>query len=258
MIHTIVMAVSRFNEFLFLFLMLIDDVQIGRDEAELIKMIIEDVRKGTEVVNGLLLNAIDVQVNAKPFEKMDNLCNCEHALEVWRDGTANSCLTKLNLENCHLSYLSEEIGNLISLRTLNLSGNNLSTLPDTIGKLSCLKDLSVDNNKLSHLPSEIGELDSLKTLDLWGNRGSKALPESICKLVRLQSLNLHACNLSHLPSEIDGLISLRSLNLSFCHLSHLPSGIGGLTSLEDLCISGSNFCPYQIVSVAFIACVSFT
>ncbi|XP_058185232.1 disease resistance protein RPV1-like [Rhododendron vialii] len=156
---------------------------------------------------------------------------------------ASSCLKKLNLKDCQLSYLPNEIGNLISLQTLKLAGNNLSTLPDTIGKLSCLKDLSVDNNKLSHLPSEIGDLDSLETLDLWGNKGLNALPESICKLVRLQSLNLHACNnLSHLPSEIDGLISLNHLDLGGCNLSHLPSGIGGLTSLEYLFISGSNIC----------------
>ncbi|KAF7152466.1 hypothetical protein RHSIM_Rhsim01G0093300 [Rhododendron simsii] len=57
------------------------------DEAELIKMIIKDVReKGTEAVNGLILNATDVQVNAKPFEKMDKLWYCEHVLEVQRDG----------------------------------------------------------------------------------------------------------------------------------------------------------------------------
>ncbi|KAF7152374.1 hypothetical protein RHSIM_Rhsim01G0095800 [Rhododendron simsii] len=198
--------------------------------------------QGTEAVKGLILNAMDVQVNANPFEKMDELWYRELVLEVRRDGMTTSCLTELNLEDCHLSYLPDEIGNLIALRTLNLAGNSLSTLPDTIVKLSCLKDLLVENNKLSHLPSKIGDLDSLETLRLWGNKGLHALPESICELVRLRELGLYGCNLSHLPSEIDGLISLNHLNLGNCHLSHLPSGIGGLTSLEYLYISGNNIC----------------
>ncbi|KAF7153285.1 hypothetical protein RHSIM_Rhsim01G0097900 [Rhododendron simsii] len=235
MIHTIVMVVSRFNEYLFLFLMLIDDVQIGRDEAELIKMIIEDVRK----VNPTHLNV--------PYR------------QVGLDRRASSCLKELNLDGCNLSHLPEEIGNLISLQTLDLAKNNLSTLPDgicnltclkrlrleennvsnlpigigrltslerlylsrnslctlpdTIGKLSCLKDLFVGNNKLSHLPSEIGDLDSLETLVLEGNNGFRGLPESKCKLVRLNKFSLTYCNLSHLPSEIDMLISLVSLAL---------------------------------------------
>ncbi|KAG5564702.1 hypothetical protein RHGRI_000781 [Rhododendron griersonianum] len=41
---------------------------------------------GTEAVKGLILNATDVQVNAKPFEKMDELWYREHVLMVRRDG----------------------------------------------------------------------------------------------------------------------------------------------------------------------------
>ncbi|KAE9462389.1 hypothetical protein C3L33_05703, partial [Rhododendron williamsianum] len=229
---------------------------------------------GTEAVNGLLLNATNVQVNAKPFEKMGKLWYCENLLVVRRDGMgvdsigfslipvqASSCLTELNLEDCHLSYLPDEIGNLISLRNLDLAQNNLSTsgigrlisleildlesnslctLPDTIGKLSCLKELHVRYNKLLHLPSEIGDLDSLEELALEGNKGFRALPESICKLVRLQYLNLYDCNLSHLPSEIDRLISLGSLYLGHNTSLTLPDSIWHLTRLYSLGLGGCN------------------
>ncbi|KAI8571172.1 hypothetical protein RHMOL_Rhmol01G0097900 [Rhododendron molle] len=235
------------------------------DEAELIKMIIEDVReKGTEAVKGLILNATNVQVNTKPFEKMDRLC----------------CLKELNLKDCHLSYLPDEIGNLISLRTLDLAQNNLNTLPDgicdltclkrlrlddnnvshlpsgigmltsleslnlernslctlpeTIGKLSCLKELFVGNNKLSHLPSEIGDLDSLKILKLQHNNGFHAFPESICKLIRLRGLSLYDCNLSHLPSGIGGLVSLGSLNLGKNNFCTIPDSISNHPRLETI------------------------
>ncbi|XP_058184968.1 disease resistance protein RPV1-like isoform X4 [Rhododendron vialii] len=143
-----------------------------------------------------------------------------------------SCLMELNLKDCHLSYLPDEIGNLIALRTLNLAGNNLSTLPDTIVKLSCLKDLLVENNKLSHLPSEIGDLDSLETLRLGGNKGFRALPESICELVRLRVLSLYGCNLSHLPSEIGGLTSLEYLYISGNNICTIPDSISSLHRLD--------------------------
>ncbi|KAF7152877.1 hypothetical protein RHSIM_Rhsim01G0096700 [Rhododendron simsii] len=207
---------------------------------------------------------------------MDKLWYCEHVLEVRRDGMdvdsigfslipvqASNCLTELNLIDCHLSYLPDEIGNLISLRNLDLAQNNLSTLPsgigrlisleilnlernslctlpDTVGKLSCLKELDVRYNKLSHLPSEIGDLDSLEILVLEGNRGFRSLPESICKLVRLRDLSLYDCNLSHLPSEIDRLISLESLGLACNRSLTLPDSIWHLTSLDTLRLGGCN------------------
>ncbi|KAG5564709.1 hypothetical protein RHGRI_000788 [Rhododendron griersonianum] len=150
------------------------------------------------------------------------------------------CLKELNLDGCHLSYLPDEIGNLISLEILNLARNRLCTLPDTIGKLSCLKVLFVGENKLSHLPSEIGDLNSLETLKLQCNNGFRALPESICKLVRLRELSLYDCNLSHLPSEIDRLISLACLELGHNRSLTLPDSIWCLTRLNWLDLGGCN------------------
>ncbi|XP_058184994.1 disease resistance protein RPV1-like isoform X5 [Rhododendron vialii] len=342
---------------------------------------------GTEAVNGLLLNATDVQVNAKPFEKMDKLWYCEHVLEVWRDGMilgklkflylshchyltrtpdfsglssleelllndckslvevdesirclnnlvvldmknctklqklpsgilmlkslkrldlsgcsklgnlavfkgplyklwcsfflpwmppkavdsiglsrtlvqASSCLKELNLDGCHLSYLPEEIGNLISLQTLALAENNLSTLPDGICNLTCLKRLHLEENNVSNLPSGIGRLTSLESLFLSRN-SLCTLPDTIGKLSCLKDLFVGNNKLSHLPSEIGDLnsleelvlegnngfralpesicklVCLRTMNLYDCNLSHLPSEIDRLVSLEDLRLGGN-------------------
>ncbi|KAI8571178.1 hypothetical protein RHMOL_Rhmol01G0098500 [Rhododendron molle] len=83
--------------------------------------VLEVLRDGTgiEAVKGLILNATDVQVNAKPFEKMDKLWYREHVLEVWRDGMEN----------------------------------NICTIPNSISNLPCLEQIWLNNcAKLRSLP----------------------------------------------------------------------------------------------------------
>ncbi|KAI8571118.1 hypothetical protein RHMOL_Rhmol01G0092900 [Rhododendron molle] len=170
---------------------------------------------------------------------------------------ASSWLKELNLDGCHLSYLPEEIGNLISLQTLDLAKNNLSTLPDGICNLTCLKRLRLEDNNVSRLPWGIGGLTSLENLNLRRN-SLCTLPDTIGKLSCLKYLLVENNKLTHLPSEIGDLDSLKALGLahnngfralpeSICklvrlrklnlvgfNLSHLPSEIDGLISLWGL------------------------
>ncbi|KAI8571116.1 hypothetical protein RHMOL_Rhmol01G0092700 [Rhododendron molle] len=170
---------------------------------------------------------------------------------------ASSWLKELNLDGCHLSYLPEEIGYLISLQTLDLAKNNLSTLPDGICNLTCLKRLRLEDNNVSRLPWGIGELTSLENLNLRRN-SLCTLPDTIGKLSCLMYLLVENNKLTHLPSEIGDLdslkalglahnngfralpesicklVRLRTLNLVGCNLSHLPSEIDGLISLWGL------------------------
>ncbi|KAF7119709.1 hypothetical protein RHSIM_Rhsim13G0019800 [Rhododendron simsii] len=175
-----------------------------------------------------------------------------------------SWLKDLRMENCNLSCLPNEVGNLISLETLDLGKNKLCTLPDSICNLTRLKKLYLSNCDVLHLPNEIGRLVTLKTLILEGN-SLLTLPDSICNLTHLEELNLSQCDVSHLPDEIGRLISLKSLNLrqnnlltlpdSFCNLaflsdldlkdcnlSHLPDRIGMLSSLMNLNLERNNVC----------------
>ncbi|KAI8571183.1 hypothetical protein RHMOL_Rhmol01G0099000 [Rhododendron molle] len=178
---------------------------------------------------------------------------------------ASNCLKELNLKDCHLSYLLDEIGNLISLQTLDLTQNNLSTLPDRICNLSCLKRLRLKDNNVSYLPSGIGSLTSLEILNLSRNN-LWTLPDSIGNLSCLKELLVGNNKLSHLPSEIGDLdsleilklrqnngftafpesicklVHLQRLSLYGCNLSHFPSGLGGLVSLWFLNVGKNNFC----------------
>ncbi|XP_058200250.1 disease resistance protein RPV1-like [Rhododendron vialii] len=142
-------------------------------------------------------------------------------------------LKDLRMENCNLSCLPNEVGNLISLETLDLSGNNLPSLPDNICDLTRLKSLNLSNCDVSHLPGEIGRLISLKTLYLGGNN-LLTLPDSFCDLACLSDLDLKDCNLSHLPDRIGMLSSLMNLYLERNNVCSLPNSFSDLASLEKL------------------------
>ncbi|XP_059625792.1 TMV resistance protein N-like [Cornus florida] len=48
----------------------------------------------------------------------------------------SSCILKLYLENCNMSYMPSEIGSLVSLECLNLSRNKISNLPASLAFLN--------------------------------------------------------------------------------------------------------------------------
>ncbi|KAK9273177.1 hypothetical protein L1049_017984 [Liquidambar formosana] len=59
----------------------------------------------------------------------------------------------LNLANCNLSYVPDELGSLISLERLLLGGNNFSTLPNSMSHLSRLWDLDlIQCTRLQSIP----------------------------------------------------------------------------------------------------------
>ncbi|XP_075649095.1 TMV resistance protein N-like [Castanea sativa] len=71
-----------------------------------------------------------------------------------------SSLRELNLSNCNLKEIPNDIGYLFSLQNLDLSGNNFGCLPESIAQLSILKILNVDNctslQSFPKLPLNIG------------------------------------------------------------------------------------------------------
>ncbi|KAF7121245.1 hypothetical protein RHSIM_Rhsim13G0019700 [Rhododendron simsii] len=137
------------------------------------------------------------------------------------------------MENCNLSILPNEVGNLISLETLDLCYNKLHTLPDGICNLTRLKKLYLAECDVSHLPGEIGRLISLERLVL-GQNNLLTLPDSFCNLASLGYLDLEDCNLSHLPDRIGMLSSLMELNLGRNNVCSLPKSFSDLASLEDV------------------------
>ncbi len=148
-----------------------------------------------------------------------------------------------NLEELDLSFtvelsaISEEIGELASLRKLKLnsSGIGCRSIPSSIGRLKGLKELNLSyTENLTSLPDEIGDLESLQKLDL-EDSGITSLPSSIGRLQNLEDLQLQWTEkLSSLPDEIGDLISLKSLDLRHSKIRSLPPSIGRLKNLKVL------------------------
>ncbi|KAI8098722.1 uncharacterized protein BX664DRAFT_363060 [Halteromyces radiatus] len=111
-----------------------------------------------------------------------------------------SCrLTELNLSNCKLSSLSDDIFvHTVLLEHLVLDSNTLNCIPSSIGSLYKLVRLSVQNNNLDSLPAEISKLHELKILDAQKNN-LKTLPKEIWLCPSLQILNCSSNLLESFP-----------------------------------------------------------
>lgn len=112
------------------------------------------------------------------------------------------CLTQLNLANCKLSSLPEDLFiNIPGLERLVLDSNTLNSIPSSIGVLKKLVKLSIQNNNIDTLPSEIGKLSELRSLDAQKNN-LKSLPQEIWLCSSLQTLNCSSNLLESFPEPI--------------------------------------------------------
>lgn len=66
-------------------------------------------------------------------------------------------LLHLQMRNCQLTFVPEQIGNLILLKSLDLSLNKIEKIDKAIGKCIRLRKLNVEKNRLECLPDEIGQ-----------------------------------------------------------------------------------------------------
>ncbi|KAB2628000.1 disease resistance protein RGA3 [Pyrus ussuriensis x Pyrus communis] len=101
------------------------------------------------------------------------------------------CLRTLNLSDCGISEVPEEIGELIHLRHIDLSRNyGLKILPDSICELYNLYTLSLYGcDSLEKLPDNMGKLISLKHLYVEGCDKLKYLPKGILRLKKLKRID---------------------------------------------------------------------
>ena len=142
-------------------------------------------------------------------------------------------VTTLNLYDCNLTNLSENIGNLINLQELICSCNNLTELPKILDNLINLQKLYCYNNKLIELPKTLSNLINLQKLYCYNNKLIE-LPKALGNLINLQELYCHNNKLIELPETLSNLINLQELNCSFNKLTELPEILGNFINLREL------------------------
>lgn len=174
-----------------------------------------------------------------------------------RDKDALKALKELNLSECGLKTLPQELVCLQGLEELNVSKNkfqgvvprvicelkNLKTLilekcglndlPDEFAKLQGIESLDLNSNKFEKVPKALYELKNLKMLSL-NNSGLNDLPDEFAKLQGLESLTLVNNGLYEFPKVLCQLTSLKKLDLLRCGLKTLPDTLEVLQKLEKL------------------------
>ena len=126
----------------------------------------------------------------------------------------------LDLKNCGLERIPEEIFNYPEITVIDLSNDNfcederrnkITEIPDEIYKLKKLTTLNISNNRLSHVSERISELKNLRTLNLRNNRLAD-LSDKIANMNSLKALQLEDNPFDMLPPEIiaRGIDSIRN------------------------------------------------
>ncbi len=115
-------------------------------------------------------------------------------------------LSWLNLDQCNLQTMPEEIGQLLNLETLSLIGNPLKSLPDGICHLINLTFLRLGDCNLDALPDRIGDLQKLESLSMnFPTLGD--FPPSMQALTSLRGLYLGPVDVDASRAVIEKLIA---------------------------------------------------
>lgn len=196
--------------------------------------------------------------------------------------------TMLDLSNCALKQLPDELWELHSLKALYLGNragwkdniNTYTEIPLKIGELKNLEALSISHLPNVKIPKSIKQLPNLVYLDCFGcyypnipnnllNRNIKAIGIEcftadellkICKIKGLQEIFLAYSKLKSLPIEIGDLKSLRVLSLGGSQVEQIPESMLNLKKLRYFDIDDTplaNTIPAEIMKQTPFEVISF-
>jgi Leucine-rich repeat (LRR) protein len=141
-------------------------------------------------------------------------------------------LVKLDLSNCSLASIPQELDLLENLQVLDLRKNMLQKLPMIKG--SKLVQVLLGNNYFLEVPAFLLQPLPIRVLDLSSNLLSVIPSELSTNLVHLDRLALSGNRLEVLPPTIKHLNQLRTLECRNNQLSGIPKEIGGCAALQKL------------------------
>jgi len=219
-------------------------------------------------------------INLSGIDKVET-CHGLHHLHKLKN------LKTLQLRDCGLVELPEQIGELIHLEVLDIGGNKLRNLPDFLGNLTNLKRLILpekgfvsdliyaseylkglpfldDVSKLhvkslfSQLVNKSGKVALKKTKNSLNvtrktltPRNNIAVVDDSCVERLWAWADEHKIKEKDLPRDKIGVINLQELNLCDKELTELPKEIGQLTNLQELylCFNDLTELPKEIVNL---------
>lgn len=160
-------------------------------------------------------------------------------------------LRQLDLSDCGLTEIPEEVFELTQLQTLLLgksyqpnenqnNRNRISFIPVELSLLKNLQGLGLANNEFNEFPTIVTNLPRLQTLMLNDNQ-LVTIPLEIGQLRHLQILGLNNNLILNIPKEIGNLRQLKVLGLTNNRLTTLPESFIRFQHLEQLGLSRNLF-----------------
>ncbi len=116
----------------------------------------------SQFVSGIELPSIDNNYTLRTI----NLSN--NRLEIAKGFFNFSNLESLDLSNCNLTSVPEEIKNCPSIKYLNLSGNRIKELPEWIFTMKHLSQINLANTELDIFPERLTTIPTLTFIDVRG------------------------------------------------------------------------------------------
>ncbi|KAK7350580.1 hypothetical protein VNO77_09356 [Canavalia gladiata] len=244
-----------------------------RDEAELVKIIVDDVlRRGTRSVEGLTLKLHETSKDcfkSNAFKEMNKLrllqFDCVHLTGdfgylskqlrwIYWKGFPLKCIPNnfyqgsvvaIDFKHSHLKQVWKEPQLLEWLKILNLSHSlNLRISPD-FSKLPNLEKLILkDCPSLCHVHQSIGELHNLLLINLKGCSNLNNLPRSTYTLKSVKTLIISGCSkIDKLEEDIEQMESLTTLIAEKTAIKQVPFSI-----VRSKCIGYISLCGYEGLS----------
>ncbi|PPS18946.1 hypothetical protein GOBAR_AA01592 [Gossypium barbadense] len=128
----------------------------------------------------------------------------------WRKGASYNSLRELNLRECNLCDIPNDISSLTSLYFIDLSGNNFISVPSSITRLSKINTLNLDNCKeLKSLPEVLTNIGSVLVSGC-DSLEAIANPSNVCKSVNWADIRGINC---YRLAETMNLVTLLKKNI---------------------------------------------
>ena len=180
-------------------------------------------------------NWLDVRYNLEnylPYKRLYKNLSESQLLELLRDARRFHW-EALDLHNCALDALPEELGELLDLRALHVWETPITALPESLGQLTNLQSLDLSRTQITTLPESLRQLSNLQSLDLFGSNIT-TLPESLGCLSKLQKLDFGYTDITTLPEFLGQLSNLQALYLNGNQIKVLPESLRHLSNLRWL------------------------
>ncbi|WP_108801834.1 COR domain-containing protein [Aquimarina sp. Aq107] len=153
----------------------------------------------------------------------------------------NQYSTSLDLRNCNLTKIPDEILEVKDLSILNLRGNSISDL-SFLEKIDSLKELDIRGNVVDNI-SSLRNLSNLEVLDIGYNSVSDFSP--LANLINLKKIWLENNNISNI-FFLEKLANLEHINLQNNCINDL-SYLTNLSGLKSIDIQNNNISDFSFL-----------